>query len=519
MSKRLLTPLAKSLSFMIGFISLGTETLWIRTFSFQTSSIAKAVPFILGIYLVGIGMGAALGSRICKRERDFSTIVVASLLGGAVAISLGPALLAITSLKFGASSLVAKTLSSSLAFVPACLFAICFPICHHMGTTVGPGITGRSMSKIYAANIAGSVLGPLFVNFVLLQFGTTQLAFALLGLLAAGACFGVAVCMNSQARHRAAVISSVALIAAASVFGAAKTKNWLIAGLSTLHDPIRHIVETRQGIAISYKQETGGDVILGGNAYDGRANLDPRINSNGINRVLVLAALRPRPERVLMVGLSIGSWNYLITGFPGVQQIDIVEINPGYIDLIQDYPLQLAALADSRVRLTIGDGRKFLRTIPEGTYDLVVMNTTYYWRSYSSLLLSREFLSLLRSRTAPGGLVAYNLTGSADALYTAASVFKHAYLYDNFAICADFDWRRNLDKASSVDELINVRPRGATLLTDSDRPLLAEFLSRSHTTTLAEVAAETRRPLELITDRNLITEYKYGKPLIARVGY
>jgi hypothetical protein len=40
MSKRLLTPLAKSLSFMIGFISLGTETLWIRTFSFQTSSIA-----------------------------------------------------------------------------------------------------------------------------------------------------------------------------------------------------------------------------------------------------------------------------------------------------------------------------------------------------------------------------------------------------------------------------------------------------------------------------------------------
>ena len=40
------------------------------------------------------------------------------------------------------------------------------------------------MSRVYAANIAGSVIGPLVVNFFLLQFTTTQLAFALLGLVA-----------------------------------------------------------------------------------------------------------------------------------------------------------------------------------------------------------------------------------------------------------------------------------------------------------------------------------------------
>ena len=105
-------------------------------------------------------------------------------------------------------------------------------------------------------------------------------------------------------------------------------------------------------------------------------------NSNDINRVLVLAALRPNPKRVLMLGLSIGTWNYLITGFPGVQQIDVVEINPGYIDMIQDYAEQRKGLADPRVKLTIADGRKFLRAVPESTYDLVVMNTTFHWRSY-----------------------------------------------------------------------------------------------------------------------------------------
>ena len=61
--------------------------------------------------------------------------------------------------------------------------------------------------------------------------------------------------------------------------------------------------------------------------------------------------------------------------------------------MIQDYAEQRKALADPRVKLTIADGRKFLRAVPKSTYDLVVMNTTFHWRSYTSLLLSREFLT------------------------------------------------------------------------------------------------------------------------------
>ena len=186
-------------------------------------------------------------------------------------------------------------------------------------------------------------------------------------------------------------------------------------------------------------------------------------NSNGINRIIVLAALRPNPKRVLMIGLSIGTWNYLITGFPGIEKIDVVEINPGYIDLIQDYPEQRRALADRRIKLSIADGRKFLRSVPEGTYDLVVMNTTLHWRSYISLLLSREFLTLVQTRMAPAALLAYNSTQSPDALNTAVAVFPHAYLYDNFVICSDSDWRTKLDEQSSVDELLKIRSEGKPL--------------------------------------------------------
>jgi hypothetical protein len=48
-----------------------------------------------------------------------------------------------------------------------------------------------------------------------------------------------------------------------------------------------------KGIVVSYRDEKLGDIITGGNVYDGRANVDARLNSNGINRILVLAALRP----------------------------------------------------------------------------------------------------------------------------------------------------------------------------------------------------------------------------------
>jgi predicted membrane-bound spermidine synthase len=502
---------AKSLSFIIGLLSLGSETLWIRTFSFHNESMAKSVPVILGVYLLGIAFGAARGSRFCKDGSKLVEILGLALLAGAGAIFLGPVLIAV-SVELLAD---ARLLHAVPAFVAAYAFAICFPICHHLGTVVKTGATGKSMSRVYAANIAGSVIGPLFVNFVLLQFATTQLAFALLGL---AACLVALAVLFATARGplKSAGIAAT-IVALASVSASAGPSNWLIGVFRNY--PVAGIVETRQGTVVSYRQEHGGDAIFGGNVYDGRTNLDPRVNSNKIDRVLVLAALRPEPKRVLEIGLSIGTWNYLLTGFPGVEAIDVVEINPGYLELMKNYPAQQRTLAEPRVNLVIGDGRKFLRSQAQSTYDLIVINTTWHWRAYAALLLSREFLTLVHTRMAPGAVLAYNTTGSPDALYTATVAFPHAYLYDNFVIAADFDWRTRLDAPGAIDELRRIRPEGKPLFSPPDESLMRYFLSRERTTTVEQAAAKAGRPLEVITDRNLITEYKYGRPLFERWGW
>ena len=249
------------------------------------------------------------------------------------------------------------------------------------------------MSRVYASNIAGSTIGPLLVNFGLLQYMTTQMAFAVLGIT--GICIAAGLVLLNSESLLARVVSVPALALSIGIgYGAYGNKNYLVTNLSFVppDTEIRHIVETRQGIIVSYKTQNGGDIVYGGNVYDGRSNVDPHVDSNGLNRILVIDAAMPTPRRVLIIGLSVGSWAYLVTGFSGVETIDVVEINPGYFDLIKDYAEQSSMLRDPRIKIHVGDGRKFLLQNPELKYELVVMNNTFFWRAYASLLLSKELL-------------------------------------------------------------------------------------------------------------------------------
>lgn len=215
------------------------------------------------------------------------------------------------------------------------------------------------MSRVYALNIAGSTIGPLLVNFCLIEYMTTQMAFAVLEIT--GICIAAGLdLLNSKSLLARSVSVLPALVLSIGIgYGAYGNKNFLVANLAfaTPETEIRHIVETRQGIIVSYKTQNGGDIIYGGNVFDGRSNVDPHVDSNGLNRILVIDAAMPTPRRVLIIGLSVGSWAYLVTGFSGVETIDVVEINPGYFDLIKDYAEQSSMLLDPRIKIHVGDGR------------------------------------------------------------------------------------------------------------------------------------------------------------------
>ena len=221
--------------------------------------------------------------------------------------------------------------------------------------------TGRSVSYVYMANILGATLGPFVTGMIMLSAMNTQDCFAVCAELT----FVVSLfCFRDDFEFDTMAIGALVAVLILSFIVVQESKQ-MMAQVALPVGNIHRIIENRYGIVTIYDGGNRGDKVFGGNVYDGRTNLDPIINSNHINRVLIMAALIDHPQNVLIIGLSIGTWLKLITSFPDIKNIDVVEINPGYLDAITDYPQQQCALVDPRVHVYIDDGRRWLRNHPE----------------------------------------------------------------------------------------------------------------------------------------------------------
>lgn len=493
------------LAFAAGFMSLSVEILWVRLIGFAHFGVPQAFAFVLVVFLAGVALGAVLGKRFCTgHERALGAAGVALLLAGAIDIAT-PWLIAASIA--GPFAFLAKVV---LILTSAALKAVAFPIAHHLGSSDAGGKLGRSLSRVYFFNIIGSTLGPIVFGFFLLDFISLQAGFTVIGL------FCVAVGALLVARLRAAyVFYPLAGLAVVASFLVDHKSSHLVRVMAGEGDALKvhYVVENRQGIIHTTEGESAaeGDAVFGGNVYDGRTNVDLLVNSNRIDRAYLLTSLTQAPKNILVLGLSTGAWTRVVSAIPGVERIDVVEINPGYLELIKRYPSVSPLLDDKRVSIHIDDGRRWLKRNPGARYDLVVMNTSFHWRANSTNLLSRNFLQELKGHMTPQAILAFNSTRSPDVLETAANVFPHAYRWMNFIYCADFDFR---EPGADVQRqrLAQLSLEGRPLLDFSrerDRQALAAMRAQQFET-VDQVAAKTGRPLEIITDDNMITEYKYG---------
>ena len=499
------------LSFFCGFVSLSLEIIWVRLYGFAMMSTPIAFGFVLMAYLVGIALGAWRGGRACRLfSQDpnalwrFSSLALAT---SAALTLLAPAVFVWARAKWWSNPVVDFVLIALVASV----LAYVFPIAHHLGAGPGSQKQGRHFAWVYTSNVMGAALGPLVTGYVLFEYFTLQQTFLV---LAAMQFFAVGLLYwfrRSDRLRQLALILSLGSLSVLAWLSINLDPHLVVKRLSRIDLPVGQVVETRSGIITMYPSKginAKDDAVFGGNVYDGRTNLSIEDNTNGLHRPLMLAALQSEPKRVLMVGLSIGTWLTLINGFPGVEKIDVVEINGGYLKAIQPYGPQTRALRDPRVHLVIDDARRWLRGNQDKRYDLIIMNTTWHWRANSGFLLSNEFLSLVKKHMAPGAVVAFNATGSPDAFFTASQVFNQAYRYDNFIYAADFDFRDLVSQRRAAETYSNVTVDGERLFPENSA--LIQDLLRRPFVDITQDEAKAGRPLEVITDKNAITEYKYG---------
>lgn len=157
------------------------ELIWSHQFSVVFGSSEIATASVLGIYLAGLGFGAALAVRRCRRSRR--PLVVYAWLEGTIAISalLVPlglrgcqqlfhrslATEGLPSASLGGSWLWQLAITAALLAVPTLCLGASFPYAVRGLVREDRG-AGRTTAWLYSANTFGAVTGSLAVGIVVL---------------------------------------------------------------------------------------------------------------------------------------------------------------------------------------------------------------------------------------------------------------------------------------------------------------------------------------------------------------
>jgi predicted Zn-dependent protease len=116
-----------------------------------------------------------------------------------------------------------------------------------------------------------------------------------------------------------------------------------------------------------------------------------------------LAALAHPPRRVLLVGFGSGMTASALVGYPELERMDVVEIEPAVVGAAPLLSrLNRNVLLDPRVHVTFDDARNFLFTARQ-KYDLIISEPSNPWIAGVATLFTREFYAAVRGRLTPDG--------------------------------------------------------------------------------------------------------------------
>ena len=508
---------AALLSGISGFVALGYEIAWFRIFSIASSDRAPAFALLLATYLGGIAAGAYLSEQFTKGRTPKVPLQVAGVLlmvAGCASVYLPPLV----------ASLVARKTdylaSTPFFFLTAALLGSVLPLLCQLAVAPDEN-AGRKVSVIYVSNILGSVSGSLGIGFVMMnRFGIREIAIGL-GMMSAllGACvlfLGAGVSRQRRVLYVGAFLTSLVVVGAALPMYSMLYERLIFGPRKEAQVPFTHIVENRNGV-IAVTREAA---VFGGGVYDGYYNVDPLQDSNLVVRAYALSAFHPAPKRMLVIGLASGSWAQIFANHPQVDSMDVVEINPGYLQLIRQYPVVRSLLRNPKVHVYVDDGRRWLLAHPAARYDLIVANTTYHWRDHSTGLVSYEYFQMVRPHMNPGGIYYFNSTESEETMATALAVFPNGLRVINFLAVSDSPivvdksrWasvlqRYSIDGKSCFDP---VNPTSARIL--NAYSLLADSVNAAPRFIGMESSDSLRARLKsklIITDDNMGWEWKGG---------
>jgi len=411
-------------SAITGFSFLLMELVWYRMLSPILGGTTYMFGLVLAVALAGIALGGVLYATLRRAPATIEAFAVTcglEALAIVVPFALGDgiALLANALRELGAAGFAGHgagwvLVTMIVVFPAAVISGIRFPL---LIALLGRGreSVGRQIGAAYAWNTAGAIVGSLAGGFGLLPLLSAPGTWRLIAVLLAA----LALASMVVARRAMPLVAITAFTAFALTTATGPTAVWRHSGIGaargpeakTPNDLRRYVNERRRTVlwerdgresSVAVVKSIDAAFIVNGKS-DGAARGDA---GTQVMLGVLAAALHPRPQSALVVGLGTGSTAGWLGAIPTMQRVDVVELEPVVLEVARVCSsVNVDVLSNRKVHIEIADAREVLLTT-SNRYDLIASEPSNPYRAGIASLFTHEFYSAVRARLRPRGIFA-----------------------------------------------------------------------------------------------------------------
>lgn len=411
-----------------GFIALLFQIAWTRTLILIYGTSIYAFATILTVYLLGLGLGSILLSRLMDRVGNLLFLYASLEVVIGLSVFLTTPLLGklpdyfvsffsqgntswrmMTLIEFGVSFLI--------VIVPTFASGASFPLVVRIFTQYRQSDVGLTIANAYSANTIGCILGSLAAGFILIpSFGVekTLLLGGGLNLLMASL-LGISATDIPRLRRYVWVIGPTL----AAVAGVALLPSWNPKAMNSgVYIYARNIANTEPDVSsfmdvykLLFHKEGASATVTVFQRDDIRflrVNGKTDGSNSTDNYTQIFLGLLPvmyckMPENALVIGLGTGITLGSVLDYP-MTKVDCVEISPEVVEASRFFDKDSGfPLKSSRTSLHVLDGRTWLMAMPE-TYDIIISEPSHPWQTGNANLFTVDFFNLAIRKLKRGGI-------------------------------------------------------------------------------------------------------------------
>ncbi len=397
-----LTGRVKLFLFMTGFVALGSEPIWVKTFTGVIGTSVYSFACVIGVYLAANVMG---NRHYLEGRRSIPVIALpfAALLPIAIGSSAGLDL-------FGPLAL--------MSIMPVCfLFGYFTPQIIDAVSRDRPDLAMRA----YLWNFGGCVLGPLVTGYWLFPVFGLKISYLFLAALLALACLAY---LSPVVRWPKALAYSCLFFGVGLIGYFVKNEEDYYAYAGRLYrDPLGHVAAMGEGnrkyLLVNGVGMTSLTALTKAMVHLPQAYLGHRTSEDAL---------------IICLGMGTTLRSALAAGF---STVTVVELNPAVIRAVPYFHDDLAEILKMpQVKIVADDGRRFI-SFNTKRYDLITIDPPPpISASGSGLLYSADFMKHVAARLKDDGVLSHwipteepQLVG--HVLAAIRSQFRYVKLFTN----------------------------------------------------------------------------------------